>query len=127
MAGLQDRILDKGHSGFTGVADAEFGLRDEFDAAAGEQIAEFRELAGVAAGQHDLHYLPPPAGKELAPEALLIGGARRADGGALMHSPPPQRSPASGGGGPIWLLALTSTPAPRAVLRSTRRCLSGPA
>jgi hypothetical protein len=51
VPGLQEGILDEGVAGLVRTLDAEFRLRDEFDAGASQQLAQFDELAGVAAGE----------------------------------------------------------------------------
>src|SRR5690606_16505974 len=56
VAGLEERVLDERMPGFLGIGDAERALGHQREAAAGEQRAEFRQLAGVAAGEDQ-----PPA------------------------------------------------------------------
>ena len=52
---LEDRVLDERQSSFLGILDAEFGLRVQIDTGIAEQIAQFRELSRIAAGQHQFH------------------------------------------------------------------------
>ncbi len=51
VARLQQRVLDKGQSGFLDVGHAQIRLRDQFGAGAVKQRAQLGELAGIAAGQ----------------------------------------------------------------------------
>jgi hypothetical protein len=53
MAGFEDRVLDEAESGFLGIADAEVGLRHDLHRQGGEYLAEFTELALIAAGKDD--------------------------------------------------------------------------
>ncbi len=53
VSGLQDGILDEGQTGFLGIGDAEFALRDDGNPRAGEQLIDLPDLARVTAGEHD--------------------------------------------------------------------------
>ena len=53
VARLAQGVLDEAQAGFLCVADAELALHDAVDAGVAEQLPEFGELAGVAAGHHD--------------------------------------------------------------------------
>jgi hypothetical protein len=53
MAGLGQRIFDKGDVGLFGLGHAQLALRDQFDAQRREQGGKFAQLAGVVGRQHD--------------------------------------------------------------------------
>src|SRR3546814_9589173 len=55
VAGLEQGVLDETQAGFLDVPDAEFALSDAVDACLTEQLPEFGELAGVAAGDDQFH------------------------------------------------------------------------
>src|SRR3546814_200871 len=55
VAGLEQGVLDEAQAGFLDVPDAEFALSDAVDACLTEQLPEFGELAGVAAGDDQFH------------------------------------------------------------------------
>ena len=48
-------ILDKGQAGFFHIRDAEFTLGHELETGFAQQIAEFGQFAGVAAGDDEFH------------------------------------------------------------------------
>src|SRR3546814_17142933 len=55
VAGLEQGVLDEAQAGFLDGPDAEFALSDAVDACLTEQLPEFGELAGVAAGDDQFH------------------------------------------------------------------------
>src|SRR6185312_589546 len=56
VARLEQRIFHKCTRGFLCVGDAKRGLRDEFDVEVGENFTHLAQLAGVAAGEDELHW-----------------------------------------------------------------------
>src|SRR5690606_411314 len=55
VAGLQQGVLDEAEPGLVDIPDAELRLRAQPEARLAEQLAQFDQLAGVAAGQHQVH------------------------------------------------------------------------
>ncbi len=50
---LEDGVFNEGEAGFFGFHDVEFRLGQDFEVAAGQELIELADLAGIVAGEND--------------------------------------------------------------------------